>query len=1427
MTADDNKLLTTSSPSRWWHFSSWSLKTQFLVVFSTIIVVAGGLTLVICLGMVHALGDSVSSSADHVILKNTRSNAADLGNEIASTISLQLQDISYSICRSSALYASVLLASAEENVANGTIWKPARSYREFNFAQGCHEPYCPSDFGAIHTRSRIPYLPGYLNGSMRHSSVFLFDKRIGAAVRNTSAWNQQLNDHPDVDTVINALAYEDTDFRVLYETGPSSTVMFYLSAAVTPAGASAPTHVVHRTYPGIEKNQSSYDPSQRSWFAQAPINGTNVYGPYVESFTKQIVLTLSSKKRRVLQTGATVDVVAGAVLLIQDVASIIRQIDYPQGGFAALVTFGDHRVVVWRDDRDVYDAATGQFLTVADVDPALAAHDLDSNGVFSYADANGTDWVVTTRSLFASDTTRRPSFVVLVFANRHLAEAPLRQMNAHVSSTTAHVTTTTLVVVFATVGVVLCLVLLLVAYIAGPIERIRRIARDVVAMTAEDDDQKDFQPMLSQAAALLSRRDEIGVLCSDFYDVVCLLDGRLQQRRATPPFPANPLAPVYAALVAERAGDAAAVELKDVLAAYLAAHQAPPPPSSLSATGDATVAGGDAVAAAGDELDVLASMMPTALQDKPPPRAADAKAMAAMKTAASAKPPSVCASLRSQLSAVSLVLVAGLVIAMAVTVARVRREGDSWTVESGADLERYQLQNLEALALVKRRFVQTYFEQIALDLRVGATTFDALLRGDLARDGFVAAQLFFPSASIDPANTFYGGDAPSYARSGYFSPSDADCASSGTCGATQTANATRLTSLADPKLRAYFYADGATTFNAAPAACLISAASLDDAFCRARYDASKCGDPSRAAYPAYDARCRSWYTQAARAMAAGDALRAVFQYPRLSSGGQFVLTTSVAVADAANASAVAAVVSSNVLVTTLSAAVNELTVLASGYAFLVDARNASSLILHPRASAACTRVACAEGFASAAEYAAFVAGPLAAIEAAAATAGANTTLVTAYRKGGRTWRAVVSFVSLATVAATPTTYALVVTVPQREVDEAARDTQRAIDATVATMVAVFVVAIAVFVAALLLVTRRLIAAVVRPLDDVRAVVRRVVHDESDAVDEAHALPERASSLDMRTLLEAVAQLLVALRFGAEMFARGRHAQAEGVFRDALRVFRATENARGVGASLNNLAAVCLAQGRLDEAERLYREAIAVGDALLGAAQKTAAASAAAAAASASVSDAAAARRDAARCEQLARTLSDRRGNLAAVHLERGDFVESFALLEALLREDRARGYVRGCVVKQGTLGQFYLRQGELPSAARVFASADAYIAQLLRQLRAQTAQQALAWDSDEVHAAQQIARYNVGLVTAAHAKDAAATAAFAAALCEPPVWHVATAAKIVAALDDCVAQTPGAEDTRRLLQEAARQLHVDVFGEAGSLLPLGGGGGGG
>lgn len=769
-------------------------------------------------------------------------------------------------------------------MTNGTLWRPARSYSEFNFVRGCHEPYCPSDFGAIYKRSRIPYLPGYLNGSMSHSSVFLFDKRIGAAVRNTSAWNQQLKDHPDVNTVINALAYEDTDFRVLYETGPSTTVLFYLSAAVTPAGASSPSHVVHRTYPGIEKNQSNYDPSQRSWFVKAPINGTNVYGPYVESFTKQIVITLSSKKRRLLQTGASVDVVAGAVLLIQDVASIIRQIDYPQGGFAALITYGTNSVVVWRDDRDVYDAAAGRFLTVADVDPALAAHDLTSNGVFSYADANGTDWIVTTRSLFPSDATQRPSFVVLVFANKHIAEAPLRQMNAHVSTTTAHVTKTTLVVVFVTVAVVLCLVLQLVAYIAGPIERIRRIARDVVAMTAEDDDHKDFQPMLSQAYALLTRRDEIGILCSDFYNVVCLLDNRLQQRRATPLFPANPLAPVYAALVAQHAGDAAAVELKDVLAAYLASRSAPP----ASATGDAAAAeGGGAVTTADDELDVLASMMPVARHEQPPSRvgaayaplspsqvtvacdAADASAMAAMKTMASAppaprvaaaataaaaavaaplptndiemlplpvatradpdgrshvssstahvmlqaKPLSVCASLRSQLHAVSLVLVVGLVVAMAVTIARVHREGDSWTTESGADLERYQLQNLEALALVKRRFVQvrpsvrpapcspppteltaasvsmsasvsasvsvsvslrrglqTYFEQVALDLRVGATTFDAVLRGDLARDGFIAAQLFLPSVSIDPANSFYGGDAPSYAHSGYFSP---------------------------------------------------------------------------------------------------------------------------------------------------------------------------------------------------------------------------------------------------------------------------------------------------------------------------------------------------------------------------------------------------------------------------------------------------------------------------------------------------------------------------------------------------------------------------------------------------------------------------------------------------------------------------------
>lgn len=69
-----------------------------------------------------------------------------------------------------------------------------------------------------------------------------------------------------------------------------------------------------------------------------------------------------------------------------------------------------------------------------------------------------------------------------------------------------------------------------------------------------------------------------------------------------------------------------------------------------------------------------------------------------------------------------------------------------------------------------------------------------------------------------------------------------------------------------------------------------------------------------------------------------------------------------------------------------------------------------------------------------------------------------------------------------------------------------------------------------------------------------------------------------------------------------------------------------------------------------------------------------------------------------------RVLSDRRGNLAMIYLQQDRFVDAFETIEQLLADDKKIMYIRGLVVKQGTLGQYYLKQGETASAERIFRS---------------------------------------------------------------------------------------------------------------------------
>ena len=62
-----------------------------------------------------------------------------------------------------------------------------------------------------------------------------------------------------------------------------------------------------------------------------------------------------------------------------------------------------------------------------------------------------------------------------------------------------------------------------------------------------------------------------------------------------------------------------------------------------------------------------------------------------------------------------------------------------------------------------------------------------------------------------------------------------------------------------------------------------------------------------------------------------------------------------------------------------------------------------------------------------------------------------------------------------------------------------------------------------------------------------------------------------------------------------------------------------------------------------------------------------------------------------------------------IYLQQDRFGDAFELIEKLLAEDKESFYIRGLVVKQGTLGHFYLKQGEIGSAERVFGDALQFI----------------------------------------------------------------------------------------------------------------------
>lgn len=221
---------------------------------------------------------------------------------------------------------------------------------------------------------------------------------------------------------------------------------------------------------------------------------------------------------------------------------------YTYGGFGVLFSKSTKQVLVWKDGTyNIVNSDRLSFKTVADFDANLAAQPITSNRVFEYKDTNDLKWIVTPYPFFLPGLPNDPSnsddkLVILVFARKSLAAAALDSLNSNIDTTTTDIIISTIITISCTVAATIILCLLVLEYIARPLEFMRAVSEDIIAISAEDDENKDYRGVLNRAFSQvnLDRTDEVGLLASEYYYIVFLLHNKNKIKRETPKYPLNP-----------------------------------------------------------------------------------------------------------------------------------------------------------------------------------------------------------------------------------------------------------------------------------------------------------------------------------------------------------------------------------------------------------------------------------------------------------------------------------------------------------------------------------------------------------------------------------------------------------------------------------------------------------------------------------------------------------------------------------------------------------------------------------------------------------------------------------------------------------------------------------------------------------------------
>jgi hypothetical protein len=370
---------------------------------------------------------------------------------------------------------------------------------------------------------------------------------------------------------------------------------------------------------------------------------------------------------------------------------------------------------------------------------------------FEYVDSLGTAWLAgcadsynVSVSSSNSDSVIGDALTVIVFAQKSLVMEQLVPMRSSVDDSGAHITSQVLIVVLCSSFVVMLLVYAAVWNITKPLNTMRHVAQQVIEVMAEDEELRNFAPILDKAGFNVARTDEVGVLACDFRNVVCLMHNKLVHKRTMVKFPPNPWR-----LDCEDEEDSARLSTLTWLDLRGVVEE-----SKSSALIPVVTRSAATVDQASNKVSVRTSISRSLnrmrFSNKVAPQEGEQLKVITQQPLSAGW----LTCLKTQLSSLGALLLLSAVAAMLITIFTVQNEGSTWSDESADAVLDNQVTNLQTISIMKAIFVEAAFAQMSLDMMTSATALTSMLMGDFTTPTWEVDEDYMYSYSVDPPNPY-------------------------------------------------------------------------------------------------------------------------------------------------------------------------------------------------------------------------------------------------------------------------------------------------------------------------------------------------------------------------------------------------------------------------------------------------------------------------------------------------------------------------------------------------------------------------------------------------------------------------------------------------------------------------------------------------